>query len=170
MFRRIKEWSEDSSVQGYTRGLSLFRISAVRRTNSYGVRITRRKRCLEKLFDLKNVLVSVTTMGLMKLKLRGTLKELHTTQKEKTPVGIDLVFKVLFMIVVGRFSKRTETTEHTVQVPKYGQKTTESGLFRASSRRQPTFPSCCYISQLNWIVSRVQPRSPHTTLKIPKRD
>lgn len=31
----------------------MFRISVVRRTNSYGVRITIGKWCLEKLFDLK---------------------------------------------------------------------------------------------------------------------
>ena len=47
---------------------------------------------------------------MMKLKLPGTWKELHTTQKEKTPVGIDLVINVLFMILVGRFSKRTDTS------------------------------------------------------------
>ena len=151
----------------------MFRKSAVRRTNSCGVRITRRKWCLEKLFDLQNVLVSVTTMGLMKLKLRGTLKELHTTQKEKTPVGIDLAFNVLFMIVVGRFSKRTETSFDD------GARSTSTQIWSKYNRIW-TIPRVLPSSTDVAIVLLHQPTKlnsksstasiPHTTLKIPKRD
>ena len=124
--------------------------------------------------------VSAFPLLTMKLKLRGTLKEPVLPRKRRgtcssnlTPVGLDLVINVLFMIIVDRFSKRTETSFDD------GAHSTSTQIWSKYNRIW-TIPRVLPSSTDVPIVLLHQPTKlnsksstasiPQTTLKIPKRD